>query len=103
MAEDETKQSGGVDLTQTIPLDHLPATLRRRLAGRRLSRGDGEEERRHRQRPILDAQFIAVCEAPDDKAATAISLSVCSRGNVRSQTLRAFSFDEMKTILSKMV
>ena len=30
MAEDETKQSGGVDLTQTIPLDHLPATLRRR-------------------------------------------------------------------------
>ena len=50
-----------------------------------------------------DAQFIAVCEAPDDKAATALSLSVCSRGNVRSQTLRAFSFDEMKTILSKMV
>jgi uncharacterized protein with GYD domain len=51
----------------------------------------------------LDAQFIAVCEAPDDKAPTALSLSVCSRGNVRSQTLRAFSFDEMKTILSKMV
>src|SRR6266511_610944 len=46
---------------------------------------------------------IAVCEAPDDEAATALSLSVCSRGNVRSQTLRAFSFDEMKTILSKMV
>jgi uncharacterized protein with GYD domain len=33
----------------------------------------------------------------------ALSLSVSSRGNVRSQTLRAFSFDEMKTILSKMV
>ena len=43
---------------------------------------------------------IAICEAPDDEAATA---SVCSRGNVRSQTLRAFSFDEMKTILGKMV
>ena len=45
---------------------------------------------------------IAICEAPDDEAATALSLSVCSRGNVRSQTLRAFSFDEMKTILGKM-
>ena len=28
---------------------------------------------------------IAICEAPDDEAATALSLSVCSRGNVRSQ------------------
>jgi uncharacterized protein with GYD domain len=46
---------------------------------------------------------IAICEAPDDEAATALSLSVCSRGNVRSETLRAFSFDEMKTILDKMV
>ena len=46
---------------------------------------------------------IAICEAPDDEAATALSLSVCSRGNVRSETLRAFSFDEMKTILGKMV
>ena len=46
---------------------------------------------------------IAVCEASDDEAAISLSLSVCSRGNVRSQTLRAFSFDEMKTIISKMV
>ena len=46
---------------------------------------------------------IALCEAPDDEAATTLSLSVASRGNVRSQTLRAFSFDEMKKILGKMV
>ena len=46
---------------------------------------------------------IAICEAPDDEAATALSLSVCSRGNIRSQTLRAFSFDEVKKILGKMV
>jgi uncharacterized protein with GYD domain len=46
---------------------------------------------------------IAVCEAPDDEAAIALSLSVSSRGNVRSQTLRAFSFDEMKVILGRMV
>ncbi len=46
---------------------------------------------------------VAVCEAPDDASATALSLSVASRGNVRAQTLRAFTFDEMKTILGKMV
>jgi uncharacterized protein with GYD domain len=47
--------------------------------------------------------IIAVCEAPDDETATALSLSLCSRGNLRSETLRAFSFDEMKGILDKIV
>jgi len=46
---------------------------------------------------------VAVCEAPDDESATALSLSVGSRGNVRSETLRAFSFEEMKHILTKVV
>ena len=46
---------------------------------------------------------VAICEAPDDETATALSLSVASRGNVRSETLRAFSLDEMKKILGKMV
>jgi uncharacterized protein with GYD domain len=46
---------------------------------------------------------VAICEAPDDETATALSLSVASRGNVRSETLRAFSFDEMKKVLAKMV
>ena len=46
---------------------------------------------------------VAICEAPDDETATAMSLSVASRGNVRSQTLRAFSFDVMKKILAKTV
>jgi uncharacterized protein with GYD domain len=30
-------------------------------------------------------------------------LSVSSRGNIRSQTLRAFSVDEMKMLLGKIV
>ena len=46
---------------------------------------------------------VAVCEAPDDESATALSLSVCSRGNVRSETFLAFSFEEMKKIIGKMV
>ncbi len=47
--------------------------------------------------------IVAICEAPDDETATTLSLSVASRGNVRSETLRAFSFDEMKRILGKMI
>jgi uncharacterized protein with GYD domain len=46
---------------------------------------------------------VAVFDAPDDESATALSLSAGSRGNVRSETLRAFSFEEMKRILGKMV
>ena len=46
---------------------------------------------------------VEICEVPDDEAATALSLSVASRGNVRSETLRAFSFGEMQKILGKMV
>jgi uncharacterized protein with GYD domain len=48
-------------------------------------------------------EVVAACEAPDDESATALSLSVCSCGNIRSETLRAFSFEEMKRILAKMV
>lgn len=47
--------------------------------------------------------IVAICEAPDDETATALALSVASRGNVRSETLRAFTPDEMKKILSKMI
>jgi uncharacterized protein with GYD domain len=46
---------------------------------------------------------VAVCEAPDDETATSLSLSIAMRGNIRSQTLRAFSFSEMGKIISKMV
>jgi uncharacterized protein with GYD domain len=47
--------------------------------------------------------IVAICDAPNDEAATVLALSVNSRGNVRSETLRAFSFDEMKKILGKLV
>jgi uncharacterized protein with GYD domain len=47
--------------------------------------------------------IVAICEVPDDEAVTAFSLSVASRGFMRFETLRAFSFDEMKKILGKMV
>jgi uncharacterized protein with GYD domain len=46
---------------------------------------------------------VTVIEAPDDETATALSLSIATRGNVRTQTLRAFTPTEMSRILDKMV
>ena len=47
--------------------------------------------------------IVAIVEAPDDIAVTAVGLSVGALGNVRTQTLRAFSKAEMATIVGKMV
>ena len=46
---------------------------------------------------------VAVFDAPDDETMTAFSLSVAKLGNVKTQTLRAFSAKEMAGILTKMV
>jgi len=43
-----------------------------------------------------------IVEAPDDASATAFLLSVAALGNVRTQSLRAFSAGEMDQILGKM-
>jgi uncharacterized protein with GYD domain len=43
-----------------------------------------------------------VCEADNDAAITAFSLAVGSAGNVRFQTLRALSRDEMTAVLQKL-
>jgi uncharacterized protein with GYD domain len=44
-----------------------------------------------------------VAEAPDEAAMTAFGLSVGAQGNVRTQTIRAFTADEMGKLLSRMV
>ncbi|MBX9592214.1 MAG: GYD domain-containing protein [Hyphomonadaceae bacterium] len=46
---------------------------------------------------------VALFEAPSDEAMTAFSLSIAKLGNVKTQTLRAFSSKEMTGILGKMV
>jgi uncharacterized protein with GYD domain len=46
---------------------------------------------------------VAVFEAPDDETMTAFSLSVARLGNVKTQTLRAFSSKDMGAVLGKMV
>jgi uncharacterized protein with GYD domain len=46
---------------------------------------------------------VAVFEAADDETMTAFSLSIAKLGNVKTQTLRAFSATEMTSILAKML
>jgi len=46
---------------------------------------------------------VTILDAPDAATVTALGLSVGALGNVRTQTLPAFSAAEMGTILSKMV
>ena len=45
---------------------------------------------------------VAIAEADDDIAATALALSVASLGNIRTQTLRAFDTADMAKIMAKM-
>jgi len=47
--------------------------------------------------------IVAIIEAPDDISVTALGLSAGTLGNVRTQTLRAFTSADIKSILGKMV
>lgn len=46
--------------------------------------------------------IVAIIEAPNDESATAFGLAIGSAGNVRTQTLRAFTRDEMSGIVGKL-
>jgi uncharacterized protein with GYD domain len=46
--------------------------------------------------------IVSLFEAPDDMAVTALGLALGKSGNVRTQTLKAFSQAEMDTILSRV-
>ena len=45
---------------------------------------------------------VVVFDAPDDASMTALGLAIGGLGNVRTQTLRAFTRDEMNGILAKL-
>ena len=47
--------------------------------------------------------IATVWEAPDESSATALALSVGMLGNVRTTMLRAFTADEVPSVLGKMV
>jgi uncharacterized protein with GYD domain len=45
----------------------------------------------------------AIVDAPDEASITALGLSIGAQGNVRTQTLRAFTADEIGKVLGRMV
>lgn len=45
---------------------------------------------------------VTIVEAPDDVAITALGLDLGKAGNVRTQTLRAFSQTEMDAVLGRL-
>lgn len=46
--------------------------------------------------------IVVLLEAQDDASLTAFNLALCSMGNVKFQTLRAFSRDETAALLGKI-
>ena len=46
---------------------------------------------------------VTILDAPDDATATALAMSVGRLGNVRTNTLRAFTAAELEAILDKVV
>lgn len=46
--------------------------------------------------------LVTLCEAKDEAGIAAFGIALCSAGNVRFQTLRAFNRDEMNGILGKL-
>ena len=47
--------------------------------------------------------IVAILEAPDDISVTALGLSTGALGNVRTQTLRAFTAADIESILGRML
>jgi len=45
---------------------------------------------------------VAIMDAPDEMTVTALELSLAQAGNVRTQTMRSFSADEMGKILERV-
>jgi uncharacterized protein with GYD domain len=45
---------------------------------------------------------VVLFEAPNEEAVAALGLELGALGNVRTQTVRAFSLDEMNGVLGKL-
>ncbi len=45
---------------------------------------------------------VGIFEAPDDASMTALGMAIGSGGNVRTQTMRAFSRQEINGVLAKL-
>jgi uncharacterized protein with GYD domain len=49
-----------------------------------------------------DYDLVSVTEGPSDEVASAVALSIASKGNVKTTTMRAFTESEFSEILKKV-
>ena len=42
---------------------------------------------------------IVICEAPDDETVAKVTMMVAGRGNVATETVRAFTMDEVRRLI----
>src|ERR1700740_597633 len=47
--------------------------------------------------------IVTIVEAPDELSAKALNLSLCALGNIRTESLRAFTAADMAKIVEKMI
>ena len=47
--------------------------------------------------------IVTIVEAPDELSATALNLSLSALGNIRTESLRAFTATDMAKIIDKMI
>ena len=47
--------------------------------------------------------IVTIVEAPDELSATALNLSLSALGNIRTESLRAFTATDMAKIVDKMI
>jgi uncharacterized protein with GYD domain len=76
-------------------------TVKRAEAFKELAKGAGVTVR-ELSWTLGQYDIVAIADAPDDTAVTALGLTLGKSGNVRTQTLRAFSAEDMNKILSKV-
>ena len=50
-----------------------------------------------------DYDIVAVSDGPSDEVASAVALSIASKGNAKTTTMRAFSESEFSEIVKKVV
>ncbi len=46
--------------------------------------------------------LVVIFDAPDDAAMTALAMTIAASGNVRSETMRAFTRDELNGVIGKL-
>jgi uncharacterized protein with GYD domain len=83
-------------------LKSIKDTVKRTQAGRELAKKAGITMQASYW-TLGQYDVVAMFEAADDESMTAFALSIAKLGNVKTQTLRAFSAKEMTAILGKMV